>query len=427
MFNKKRASLILVSILAVGVLFIFGACDDEGVDDVDGKVEIEFWNLFGGGDAEFMDDMIEEFNESQDDIEVKQSRLDFNEYYTGLNTAIASGHGPDIAITHVSRLEEMVKDGLVIELDDLAENIDLDWSEFNANILEGTTINESNYGVPLDTHPQVLYYNKDLLDEAELLDDDGMPIIEEDPEGFMGFMSAIQSESSAEYPLSYWTNYTEDGHYRLWWGLYSQLKGDPIASDGELTIDKDKAIKAAEYMKTIYDEEFTPLNSEYDESVNLFRNQETALLLTGVWITGTLEAEEELDFGVMPMPKVFDQQSVWADSHSLVLPHNDGDTVKEEAALTFAEWLTDNGEMWAKAGHIPSKDSIVENESFQNMPYRMDYVNAADFASFDSAGRNTWGIRDEMTTALSDYWRDRSTAEESIDEAIDRIQRSLDR
>ncbi|MCC3145739.1 ABC transporter substrate-binding protein [Halanaerobium sp. Z-7514] len=427
MLSKKMLRVVLVLFLIIALSFSVNAFFSGGDSGGDGVVEVEFWNLFGGGDADFMDAMIESFNDSQDEIVVKQTRLEFSEYYTGLITAIASGFGPDIAITHISRLEEMANEGLVIELDDTAEEIGLNWSDFNQNILDGALVNDGYYGVPLDTHPQVLYYNKTLLEEADLLAENGEPIIDETPEGFMEFLSKIQAESTARYPMSYWTNFTADGHYRLWWGLYSQLGGSPIVSDDELTIDMDKAIQAAEYMKSIYDNDFTPVNAEYDESVNLFRNQDTAVLLTGVWITGTLENTEELDFGVVPMPKVFENQAVWADSHSLVLPYNDSDPIKEKAALTFAKWLTDNGEMWARAGHIPSKKIIIENESFQNMPYRMDYVEAADFASFDSAGNNTWGIRSEITTALSEYWRDRTTAEEAFTEAVRRIERTLTR
>ena len=40
-------------------------------------VTVEYWNLFGGGDAEFMDALVEEFNAAHDDINVDVTRLEW--------------------------------------------------------------------------------------------------------------------------------------------------------------------------------------------------------------------------------------------------------------------------------------------------------------------------------------------------------------
>lgn len=388
-------------------------------------VTVDYWNLFGGGDAEFMDEIVAEFNAAHENIEVDVTRLEWEEYYTKLKTATASGNGPDIAISHVTRVKELADEGLIISLDQLGENAGIDWNEYNSNILEGAEIDGQIYGVPLDTHPLVLYYNKEFLREADLLAEDGTPKMDGT---FMEFLGKLKSDSSAKYPMTNWTKLTAEGHYRVWWSLYNQLGGSPVITEKELTIDKEKAVEAIKYMQDLYEKEYSPLHSEYMENVNLFRNKEAATLLTGVWITGTLEATEGLDFGVMPMPQIFDNRSSWGDSHTLVLPYaRSVDQEKREAALTFAKWATDNGELWAKAGHIPSKETVKEKEEFQNMPYRMDYVKAADYVTFDSAGSYTWSIRTEITTALSKVWNKQITAEEAVEEAGRGIERLLRR
>lgn len=244
----------------------------------------------------------------------------------------------------------------------------------------------------------------------------------------MEFMEQLKTESSAKYPMTNWTKLTAEGHYRVWWSLYNQLGGSPVVTEKELTLDEEKAVEAIEYMQEFYDNDYSPLHSEYMENINLFRNGEAATLLTGVWITGTLEATENLDFGVIPMPQIFGNRSAWGDSHTLVLPYaREENQAKREAALTFAKWATDHGELWAKAGHIPSNENVQEKEEFINMPYRMDYVKAADYVKFDSAGSYTWSIRSEMTTALSKVWNDQITAEEAVAEASRAIERLLSR
>ncbi|TDO94851.1 carbohydrate ABC transporter substrate-binding protein (CUT1 family) [Halanaerobium saccharolyticum] len=388
-------------------------------------VTVEYWNLFGGGDAEFMDAIVEEFNASHENIEVDVTRLEWEEYYTKLKTATASGNGPDLAISHVTRVKELADEGLIVPLNELGEKVGINWTEYNKNILSGAEINGEIYAVPLDTHPLVYYYNKDLLAEADLLAEDGTPKIEG---SFKDFLAKLKSDSSAKYPMTNWTKLTAEGHYRVWWSLYNQLNGSPVVTGDKVTIDQAKAVEAIKYMKDLYDKKYSPLHSEYMENINLFRNGEAASLLTGVWITGTLENTENLDFGVIPMPQIFDNRSVWGDSHTLVIPYARSiDQEKREAALTFAKWATDHGELWAKAGHIPSKETVIEKEAFQNMPYRMDYVKAADYVTFDSAGSDTWGIRTEITTALSRVWNDEITAEEAVEQAVKGIERLLSR
>ena len=387
-------------------------------------VTVEYWNLFGGGDAEFMDKIVKEFNATHENIEVDSTRLEWAEYYTKLKTATASGNGPDVAICHVTRLPEMINEGLAVPVDSAAEKVGISWNEFNQNILQGTEKNGKHYAVPLDTHPLVLYYNKDMLSEAGLLDENGKPEIDD----YMSFLKTLKEDSSAEYSMTNWTKLTAEGHYRFWWSLYNQLGGKPFLTDGEITLEKDKAIQAINYMKEIYDNDYSPLHSEYMENVNLFRNEKAATLLTGVWITGTLESTEGLNFGVIPMPTMLDERASWADSHTLMLPYTPNQSPeKQKAALTFAKWVTDNGYLWAKAGHIPSKNTIKENEKFQEMPYRMDYVEAADYVVFDKAGSHTWGIRSKMTTALSKVWKDEITPEEAVDMAIENIDRLISR
>ena len=411
----KKATLFLM-VISLVLLLSFNVMAE--------AITVEYWNLFGGGDAEFMDAIVEEFNETHDDITIDSTRLEWAEYYTKLKTATASGNGPDIAICHVTRLPEMINEGLAVPVDDVAEDVGIVWNEYNQNILQGTEQEGKHYAVPLDTHPLVLYYNKDILSEVGLLDENGKPKIND----FMEFLEKLKEDSSAEYSMTNWTNLTAEGHYRFWWSLYNQLGGKPFLTDGEITLEKDKAVQAIKYMKEIYDNEYSPLHSEYMENVNLFRNKKAATLLTGVWITGTLENTEGLNFGVIPMPTMLDTRASWADSHTLMLPYSPNqDPEIQKAALTFAKWVTDNGYLWAKAGHIPSKNTIKENEEFQEMPYRMDYVKAADYVKFDKAGSYTWGIRSKMATALSKVWKDEITPEEGIEMAIKDIERLISR
>ena len=72
-------------------------------------VEVSFWNPFGGGEGEFVERIIKDYNASQSDVFVKQLRLESNEYYARLSTALSFGKGPDVAVVHADRLSPFIK------------------------------------------------------------------------------------------------------------------------------------------------------------------------------------------------------------------------------------------------------------------------------------------------------------------------------
>lgn len=380
----------------------------------DGKTKLVMWDLFSGGDGDFMKQMIDEYNKSQSEVEVETVTLEWAEYYTKLVTAVAAGKGPDIGISHTSKLPEIVDQGLATELDPLADSINLDWGTFNQNILDATIFEGQHYAVPIDTHPIVFYYNKKHLDAAGLLDDEGKPIMENTAQGFIDFMSKIKANAADVTTFAFPT--AGDDPFRLWWALYHQLGGSDVVSDdlSSPEIDMDKAIEAANFMKDLYKEQFIPLNLE--DFYQPFQAGNAATIITGVWATGTFEGTEDLDFGVIPLPQLFDQEATWGDSHTIFLPIQEkDDPEKAQAALDFANFIAEQGQIWTGAGHIPSKTTVVESQEFLDLPYRSDYVKAAQQVKFAKQSTKSWPIKDSIIRNLDTIWADKATPEEAFE------------
>ena len=144
-----------------------------------------------------------------------------------------------------------------------------------------------------------------------------------------------------------------DDPFRLWWALYTQLGGNDVISDdlSKAQVDEAKAVQAAKYIQDLYLQKYIKENDP--DFYKNFQSGTAAIMMTGVWATGTWEGTEGLDFGAMPIPQLFDQPGTWGDSHTIILPvPKKEDQAKREAAITFANWIADNGQIWAKAGHI---------------------------------------------------------------------------
>ena len=101
--------------------------------------------------------------------------------------------------------------------------------------------------------------------------------------------------------------------------------------------------------------------------------------INGDWAIPTFEGTNGLNFVSMSFPQLGTTKSVYADSHTLVIPKNANLTDAEKtSAMEFMKWITDNTGKWAQSGHIPSRTS----EEFKALPYRENYAESANYAKF---------------------------------------------
>ncbi|WP_426452691.1 extracellular solute-binding protein [Paenibacillus sp. S-38] len=377
------------------------------------KTELVYWTLFAGGDGEYMDQMIKSFNSSQNDITIKNVKLEWAEYYTKLVTGVSGGKGPDIGISHTSKLPELIKAGVVTELDETAKDVNLDWNQYNENILKSAMVEGKHYAVPIDTHPFIMYYNKKHLAAAGLLGEDGKPKIEPGPDGFVNFLTSMKGKlPQGVTPFAFSNN--GDDPYRLWWALYSQLGGkDVISDDGKSpAIDMEKAVQAANYVKDLY---YTSkvIKSQDPDFYKTFQSGQGAIMMTGVWATGTWETTKDLDFGATAIPSIYGSAKTWGDSHTIILPvTKKEDPKKREAALKFANYVAEKGgQVWAKAGHIPAHKAVFESSEYKALKYRSDYASVANDVVFAKASDKTWPKNDVLKKYLDEIWLNKTPAE----------------
>src|SRR4028119_142046 len=145
-----------------------GAGGDGGKTYEGPKVELAFWNGFTGGDGPFMRELVEQFSSENTNIDVKMNSVEWVDYYTTVPSAVRSGKGPDVGIMHSDQLGTNAARGVIIPLDDVSSALGLKESDFASLIWQAGMYNGNRYGIPLDSHPLGLYYNKALMEEAGL-------------------------------------------------------------------------------------------------------------------------------------------------------------------------------------------------------------------------------------------------------------------
>lgn len=387
----------------------------ENVKIEDGK--LVFWSLFSGGDGTFMDSIIKEYNGTGPDMGVQSIMLVWGDYYTKLQTAVAAGKGPDIGISHVSKLPELIDQGAVIALDDYLEQLGVDMNTvYSPNSVESVSADGSVYAIPLDTHAEIMYFNKDILEKAGVtLNADGQLDIAsaDDFKAILDKIKAVLPEGST--PLSL-TNQGDDP-YRVWWATYFQMGGKALVSDdgASVTMDDAIAVKAAEFVKSLYDDGY--ILEGIDDHQKFFQNGKAGIMFGGTWATGAFEQTDGLKFGAQSFPKLFANDSCWADSHSLIIPFSKDRTEEETlAAVKFIVSVSkDYGAMWAKSGQIPSALEVLDSKEYLDLEYRSDYKSALQKSVLPTKNANFYGMKAGMIDSLNALWTGQSDAATAIE------------
>jgi multiple sugar transport system substrate-binding protein len=267
------------------------------------------------------------------------------------------------------------------------------------------------FGVPLDIHTLVLYYNKTALQKAGLLASDGKPTGLENVESFTKILAEAKAKTKL-LPIAWSTNSADPAScWRLWYTLFKQQDGE-FVKDGQLTFD-DVAHQGSKALQVIADwskQALIPQNTTYASMVALFTAGRAVFMINGNWEVPTLvdlqkQGKLPFEYGIMPFPKLFDNQDTWADSHQFAIPNNTKKAASPEkvaAALKFVAYVVKQT-TWAGGGHIPAYLPVQESDAYKQMSPNNQYsAGAAQNVTFEPS-LPIFGVGSPSLTAISNF------------------------
>jgi multiple sugar transport system substrate-binding protein len=140
-----------------------------------------------------------------------------------------------------------------------------------------------------------------------------------------------------------------------------------------------EARNALQLFRTIYERDFTTRNQDYSAAVAGFLNGDGGVFLVGTWMVGTFDAESRKTKGalanggytVMPYPKLFERDATFADGHNWVMPRNSRRSPAERAAaVRFLKFFATHARHWARTGHLPAFQAIIDSAEWRALPHR---------------------------------------------------------
>ncbi len=234
--------------------------------------DITYWHHFTSQtEAAGLARVTELFNQVYPDITVTPENIPNAEYMTKLTATLVAGSRPSCGMVTSDRFADIHALGGLVDLSPRMA----DWplkDAFPPAAFEPVTIDGAVYGVPAFSFVNWMYYRADYFEEAGI---DGPP------DSFEELLEAsIKLSDPANNRYGFGMRGGDGGHNFLIDVL--QAWGSPIAVDGQMAIDREKAIEAVRFYSELYTKHKvvppSAPNDSYRQIMEGFKTGQTAML-----------------------------------------------------------------------------------------------------------------------------------------------------
>jgi multiple sugar transport system substrate-binding protein len=412
-----RRGVTRQELLAAGagtyLALLLGGCGS-GESDSD---EITFWNGFTGGDGPTMLELLDAYTK-ESGTPVKMVSVRWEDFYQKVPAAVGAGRGPDVAIMHVDQIATSAAHDVLRPIDDLAEQLGLQESDFAPDVWNASVYRERRYGIPLDMHPLALYYNKAVLEEAGL-DPESPPTDRE------SFETALEELKDKGVQGNWVSPFLFTGGF-MFQSLLWQFGGDLTNEDGTAVAwDSDAGVEAMEYVKSFSAKGYSPDNIAQDADAIAFKGGQNAFIWNGAWAVADYGSTEGLEWGVAPLPQIGDEAAAWSNSHQFVVTRGLPDA-KLEPVSGLIDSVTSSPD-WANAGMIPARQSARETEAFQKLEPAVAIAKEIPYVRFPRPIPGIGDVREStLDVAVQQALSGAKPVREALSESADRANQLMD-
>lgn len=391
------------------------------------RVPIEYVDVTGEREVGHFEPIIQQLEEEFDAvIDLTYTDVPYENLKSTLLTRVGGGNAPDIAAIDQIWLGSFITGGILLELDEVADDVDFDdyLDEFAAVVQRDGHV----YGFPIGTDVRGMYWNKDTFEAAGL--DPELP-----PETWSELleMAALVHEPPDTYGSAYFVNAGR-------WSVNLFGAGGQFLNEDrtEPRFHEMPGVRAAEFVDRLYNKaDITPPEPLYENGAQAAREflggQYAISVVEGSWLDffwrnlGNDEQAMQEQFGFAATPRPDDGEAatmsggfVWAAFQSTDHPR----IVREFLRLVNERAFTE--QLMVETRDIPTRESLFDVEAV------WDHVLYAD-AVQDLLQRTQlrpvehWPIvADSLDTALQRVAFGKQEPQASLETAAEEVRNALE-
>ena len=361
---KMAISLMLTAVICSSTLL--GGCSSgtsgetkSGSGEQNGKIELEFWNVFTGSDGDILKEIVNNYNETNtDNIQINMDIMPNDTLQQKLPAAIATNTAPDLVLFGVENIAPYVANDSLEDISDFWETADVDESNFLDNVVELSYVDGKLYGTPMQYNVSYLYWNKDLF-EAAGLDPETPPATLDE---LADFAEKCTDASKNQYGLALPVQTT---YMQFLWANGGDAD-DP--ETGTNLLDSEENLATLQWLQDLaVNKKVTPVNSTGSDCDAMLQAGQIAMYFSGPWQINGLR-EQGINFGIAPCPAGTDGAYSPAGGCSYVIPKGTDQETKEAAYKFMKYWLSDEVlKEWSRKNGFPVwSETLMEDPEIQN-------------------------------------------------------------
>lgn len=290
------------------------------------EVTVRYFNFTAGSDyVDELETIVAAFEAENPGITIEVDGAPFGDYFTLLQTDIISGDAPDVFELNYENFVTYAASGALLDLTGLFSED----APYYPRALEAFSYQGVQYGLPETFSTVLLYYNKDLFDQAGV----EYPTTEwtwDDARAAAEAIGALGDDIWGLYqPTQFWEFYKK-----------AAQNGECVFFNEDQTeslINSPACVETLDMMVGLINDGIIPTQEQLSgiSDSELFHDGKIGMWVTGIWMFGAL-ADMEANWDVQLEPMI-NQHAHHFFSNGVVVS---ADTDVAEAAVKWAEFLT---------------------------------------------------------------------------------------
>jgi len=281
--------------VSAGALALAGCAPTQPASD--GPTTITFWHGYTEADGDVLEQIVDDFNASQDDVVVKTEVKTWDVIDDTLLPALSADEGPEIVAMPAARMPVYADKGAFVDLGDFYGS-DENVAELVPAAVDMMTSDGTQFGVPTGFVPLAVYYNHALFDAAGITD---FPATWDEWVDVAAKLTVDENGDGTpeQYGLALPDHATVANG--LWPSLFYGGGGD-LVSDGEAVIDSPENVATLEYWSNaVAQNKISPTGLDGIGADELFSSGKAAMHVGGPWMASISE-ENDIDYGIDAIP-----------------------------------------------------------------------------------------------------------------------------